>query len=114
MVLNIGTGTGIAIGWLVQTILKMMGSKAGVVVEQSRMRPEQSEVMELVCVRGRRRRSPGGPPAFPWNPGSAKRSTGYAKISSDIRPAFTTFRSLSEGGHHERDFERQLHTEEVG
>lgn len=48
-VLNIGTGTGIAIGRLVQTILKMMESKAEVVVEQSRMRPDQSEVMELVC-----------------------------------------------------------------
>jgi len=48
-VLNIGTGTGIAIGQLVQTILKMLGSKAEVVVEQSRRRPERSEVMELVC-----------------------------------------------------------------
>ena len=48
-VLNIGTGTGIAIGQLVQTILKMLGSKAEVVVEQSRQRPERSEVMELVC-----------------------------------------------------------------
>jgi len=47
--LNIGTGTGIAIGQLVQTILKMLGSKAEVVVEQSRRRPERSEVMELVC-----------------------------------------------------------------
>lgn len=48
-VLNIGNGTGIAIGQLVQTILKMLGSKAEVVVEQSRRRPERSEVMELVC-----------------------------------------------------------------
>ena len=48
-VLNIGTGTGIAIGQLVQTILKMLGSKAEVVVEQSRKRPDRSEVMELVC-----------------------------------------------------------------
>ena len=46
---RIGTGTGIAIGRLVQTTLKMMGSKAEVVVEQSRMRPDQSQVMELVC-----------------------------------------------------------------
>lgn len=48
-VLNIGTGTGIAIGQLVQTILKMLESKAEVVVEQSRRRPDRSEVMELVC-----------------------------------------------------------------
>lgn len=48
-VLNIGTGTGISIRRLVQTILKMTGSKAQVVVDQSRIRPEQSEVMELIC-----------------------------------------------------------------
>jgi dTDP-glucose 4,6-dehydratase len=48
-VLNIGTGTGISMGRLVRIVLKMMDSKAEVVVERSRMRPEESEVMELVC-----------------------------------------------------------------
>jgi len=48
-VFNIGTGVGLSINNLIQTILRLLESRAEVVAEQSRIRPERSEVMELVC-----------------------------------------------------------------
>jgi len=48
-VVNLGTGRGITIEALAKTILKLMGSNAELVVEDVRVRPELSEVMELVC-----------------------------------------------------------------
>ncbi len=48
-VLNIGTGIGVTIGKLARTILGIMDSNAEVIVEQERVRPGSSEVMELVC-----------------------------------------------------------------
>lgn len=47
--LNSGTGTGITIGELARLILTITGSKAEIVREDARVRPELSEVFELVC-----------------------------------------------------------------
>lgn len=46
---NVGAGLGITIKDLVGTILEIMQSTAEVVVEPCRLRPEQSEVMKLIC-----------------------------------------------------------------
>lgn len=45
--INLGTGEDISIGDLVQWILKLVGKKLDVVVDESRLRPEASEVMRL-------------------------------------------------------------------
>ncbi len=47
-VVNIGTGADISIGELVQKILGLMGEKRGIEVEDQRIRPEKSEVMQLL------------------------------------------------------------------
>lgn len=47
--INIGSGKSITIGALVQTILQELSSDAKVVTVSERVRPENSEVMKLVC-----------------------------------------------------------------
>ena len=44
-----GSGRGITIGDLAELILKLAGSDAEIVQEAERVRPEASEVFELVC-----------------------------------------------------------------
>ena len=49
-VTNIGTGSGVTIGELLQKILRIVGKEDIRVVEDAdRVRPEKSEVMELIC-----------------------------------------------------------------
>ncbi|OGP92642.1 MAG: NAD-dependent dehydratase [Deltaproteobacteria bacterium RBG_16_48_10] len=47
-VVNIGTGKDISIGELVEKILAMMGEERRIEVEDHRIRPEKSEVMQLL------------------------------------------------------------------
>jgi NAD dependent epimerase/dehydratase len=47
--MNIGTGEGISIDRLVESVSKVMGKKLSVQAEQERIRPEKSEVWELIC-----------------------------------------------------------------
>jgi NAD dependent epimerase/dehydratase len=46
---NAGAGSGITIGDLAARILSLMGKKLPIVVEEDRLRPDTSEVFELVC-----------------------------------------------------------------
>ena len=48
-VVNIGSGQGITIGALVTLIGTLLGKTVEVVCDQDRVRPEASEVMELIC-----------------------------------------------------------------
>jgi len=48
-VVNLGQGTGISIGDLAARILRLCGSSAAIASEPARIRPENSEVMQLVC-----------------------------------------------------------------
>jgi nucleoside-diphosphate-sugar epimerase len=48
-VTNVGNGSGIAIGGLARKVLDLIGSRAEIVTEDSRVRPPKSEVMKLVC-----------------------------------------------------------------
>ena len=45
---NLGTGTEISIGVIADLIFKIMGKRAEIQVEQSRLRPEKSEVLRLI------------------------------------------------------------------
>lgn len=48
-VINLGQGKGISIGDLARTIMNICGSNAQIHLENIRVRPKKSEVMELVC-----------------------------------------------------------------
>jgi len=48
-VINIGNGEGASIGTLAQLALEICGSGADIAVDNCRVRPEKSEVMELIC-----------------------------------------------------------------
>ena len=47
--INCGRGEGVTIGELARMILDICGSKAQIVTDEERVRPEKSEVMELIC-----------------------------------------------------------------
>lgn len=48
-IINIGSGKGISIGDLANKILALIGSKAKIISDEQRVRPEKSEVKQLVC-----------------------------------------------------------------
>jgi NAD dependent epimerase/dehydratase len=48
-VVNIGYGKGITIGALAEKILLLLGNEVEIIPDQDRLRPEASEVMELIC-----------------------------------------------------------------
>jgi nucleoside-diphosphate-sugar epimerase len=60
--LNVGSGKGIAIGALTELILDVVGSDASVVADRRRLRPESSEVHQLICDATRLREATGWAP----------------------------------------------------
>jgi dTDP-glucose 4,6-dehydratase len=48
-VLNIGSGLGVSIGEVVRRVMDLLGVRLPLVGEEARVRPERSEVKELVC-----------------------------------------------------------------
>jgi len=48
-VVNLGSGRGISIGELVNKVLPLCGSSATIACDEDRVRPDKSEVMELIC-----------------------------------------------------------------
>ena len=59
---NLGTGTEISIGVIADLIFKIMGKRPEIQVEQSRLRPEKSEVMRLISDNHKAKK------AFGWQP----------------------------------------------
>jgi NAD dependent epimerase/dehydratase len=47
--INVGFGKGISVGELVKTIMLLIGKEVEIICEDDRVRPEKSEVMELIC-----------------------------------------------------------------
>lgn len=47
--INVGSGKGITIGNLCQTIISLIGRDAEIVCDGERVRPGKSEIMELIC-----------------------------------------------------------------
>jgi NAD dependent epimerase/dehydratase len=60
---NIGSGKGITIGELAQKIIKLVGGDQEIIAEDERLRPDASEVMELICNYGKAQKVLG------WEPG---------------------------------------------
>ncbi len=48
-VINVGSGKAVSIGELAEKIVAMLGGKKRIVIEDSRVRPEASELLELLC-----------------------------------------------------------------
>lgn len=48
-VTNVGRGEGVTIGELAKLILKLCGSSASIELDAQRVRPQKSEVLELIC-----------------------------------------------------------------
>jgi nucleoside-diphosphate-sugar epimerase len=61
-VVNLGTGTGVTIGHVVELIEKRMGKSLEVVARPQRRRPDKSEVLELICSADKARRQMGWQP----------------------------------------------------
>ena len=61
-VINIGRGEGISIGKLAALILEICSSNAKIVTKDERVRPDKSEVMELICDNSRAKEF------FGWKP----------------------------------------------
>jgi NAD dependent epimerase/dehydratase len=84
--LNAGTGTGIAIGDLAQLIIRLTDSPAKIVHDQQRVRPEMSEVLELVCDSGRVRELTGWRPIYELQEG-LERTIAWMRDRKVVRSA---------------------------
>jgi NAD dependent epimerase/dehydratase len=62
--INTGTGRGVTIGELADIIIRKVNPKAKIVCEQKRVRPEKSEVMQLLCDNRSARELAGWQPSF--------------------------------------------------
>ena len=67
--LNAGSGQGITIGDLARLILRLTDSEAELVHDEQRVRPEDSEVFELLCDSGRLREITGWRPTVTLDAG---------------------------------------------
>jgi NAD dependent epimerase/dehydratase len=77
-VLNAGNGAGITIGELANLILEIVGSKAEVVVDERRVRPEASEVFTLLADASRIRELTGWAPQVSLRDG-LERTAGWVE-----------------------------------
>ena len=71
-VVNIGTGKEISIGALVEKIIKLTGSKAVMITEDLRLRPEKSEVMRLCADNSKMKDKTGWTPKTDFETGLKK------------------------------------------
>ncbi|MBM3271067.1 MAG: GDP-mannose 4,6-dehydratase [Candidatus Sericytochromatia bacterium] len=71
-VVHVGTGRGVTMGDLAALIAKLMGVDAIFETEEARVRPEHSEVMELICNPDRARRLLGWEPRHTLEEGLAE------------------------------------------
>jgi NAD dependent epimerase/dehydratase len=71
-VVNLGTGKGITIGDLADLIVEVMGADAEVVCDEERVRPEASEVMQLIASAAKARELAGWEPRVSLREGLAR------------------------------------------
>ena len=86
-VLNSGSGRGVSIGDLATTILKLMDLDKRVVLDEKRLRPAKSEVLELVCCSQRLRDVVGWSPDFTLEQGLAETIEFVRQTPEFYRPA---------------------------
>lgn len=71
-VINVGFGQGITIGALAGLIKDLTGSMAEIVQDEKRFRPENSEVMQLICANSKAKRLIGWEPQYSLRQGLAE------------------------------------------
>lgn len=62
--INIGYGAGITIGKLAENIIELIGGKVEIFSDDLRVRPKNSEVMELICENGKAKQLVGWEPHY--------------------------------------------------
>jgi len=82
-VINIGSGRGITIGDLANKIIELAGSKARIISDQARIRPEKSEVKQLICDYSKAKKLFGYEPSFSLEQG-LKESIEFVRQHLDI------------------------------
>lgn len=84
--LNAGTGTGVSIGDLAGLILRTMSSEAQIVTDETRVRPDASEVQRLVCDFSELRRLTGWKPNVSLAEGLVPTVEWLTERISDTKP----------------------------
>jgi NAD dependent epimerase/dehydratase len=82
-VINLGSGRPITIGELARQIISLLGSGSEIIIEAERVRPEASEVMELICSSGKARDLLGWEPQVSLEEGLA-RTIAYIRDHLDL------------------------------
>ena len=75
---NLGSGRGVTVGQAAKLILKLTGSRAKLAQDARRLRPDNSEVLKLVCDSSKARRLLGWKPRMPFEEGSRTTTTSAA------------------------------------
>jgi len=68
-VINVGSGFGITVGDLVNKIFSIMGKQVEVLLDESRVRPEKSEVMQLIADNSKAKELAGWQPTVSFDDG---------------------------------------------
>lgn len=85
-VINIGSGTGVTIGELVNILMELTGKKVTVTCDEDRVRPEKSEVMKLLCNNAKAKELCGWQPRYTLKQGLQETITFIEKNLGLFRP----------------------------
>lgn len=85
-VLNLGTGAGVTIGEVVDRVAKRLGKKLNVTTSDDRLRPEKSEVLQLLCSAEKTKRLTGWTPTVDLDAGLAETIAWIEKHQDKYRP----------------------------
>lgn len=85
-VLNLGTGTGVTIGEVVDRVAKQLGKKLHVTTSDDRVRPEKSEVLQLLCSAEKAKKLTGWTPTVDLDTGLAETIAWIEKHQDRYRP----------------------------
>jgi len=87
---NTGSGRGITIGELAEIIIRQVNPKARIVCEEKRVRPEKSEVMELLCDNRSASDLAGWKPSYTLEEGLAQTITWMKDHIASYKPGLYT------------------------
>jgi len=85
-VINIGSGNGVSMGDLATLVLETMGVEKEISEEKERLRPPQSEVMELVCDNRKAKNILGWEPQIPLTEGLRQTIDFYRQNVDKYKP----------------------------
>jgi NAD dependent epimerase/dehydratase len=89
-VINIGSGTGIAVGELANKILGLLGKNIPIEVDKDRIRPANSEVMNLICNNNKAKTLTGWEPVTSMENGLQKTIDFISKHIDRYKPGMYT------------------------